>query len=339
MEITLTFKPGSLTMGLDNYLGRDIGPLQSLVAAQLNDMFGLFETTDILVVANPAAPAQFTFVNWAQRFPLGATPFTFGYFVGQSWSAPGGRARQVQLTSRVMNAGADLSYALLRSRERNLFLGAGVFGSNSAIDILNVAVTRDRARWLAFAARYDDQLLGVKFILNPGFVKGVDGFDSNLVDYDFSALTLNGLLSTSFTDTLSARVQFNGQYAFTPLPAALVAAYGGRVYGQAYDPGVIGGNSAIMVTGELAQKIGTGTSWLSDLSLFAYGDYGAVWNSQQTPYPHASLASVGFGIRVGIGERLVASGLVAQPLWYDAALAGLGVDQWTRYRFTIGLRI
>lgn len=338
MEITLTFKPGTFGVSLDNYLGRDIGPLQSQATVHLNDMFGLFESTDILVVANPAAPDQFAFVNLAQLFPLGATPFSFNYFVGQSWSSPSGPARLVQLQSRVLNLGVGLNYALLRSRERNVLLNAGMFGSNSSVDILNQAVTRDRARWLAFGVRYDDQLFGVKFILNPAYVAGVDAFGSNLVDYNFRAFTLNGILSASLTDTLLAKVQLSGQYAFTPLPAAVVAAYGGPVFGRAYDPGAIGGNSAIMVAGELAQMIKTDISWLSDLSLFVYGDYGAVWNPPESLYSYASLGSVGFGVRFGIGERLVASALVAQPLGYNAQFAALGVDQWTRLRFTMGLR-
>jgi hypothetical protein len=37
------------------------------------------------------------------------------------------------------------------------------------------------------------------------------------------------------------------------------------------------------------------------------------------------------------GGRLIASALVAQPLSYDPVLAGLGREQGTRYRFSIGL--
>jgi len=45
------------------------------------------------------------------------------------------------------------------------------------------------------------------------------------------------------------------------------------------------------------------------------------------------------GLRVGITERLAASALVAQPLWYGPELAVFGVEQQTRYRFTIALRL
>jgi hemolysin activation/secretion protein len=340
IELTITFKPGNLTLGLDNYGPKDAGPLQAQANARVNDIFGLFESTDVLVVTNPAAPDQLAFVNWAQLFPMGTTGFSFNYFVGQSWSAPGGLSRLVQLNSKVLNFGVSLNYALLRSQERNVILNAGVFGNDSSVDILQQAVTRDRARWVAIGAKYDDELFGVKFILNPGYLKGVDAFGSNLPDYtyNFAALTLNGVLTANLTDTLSAKVLFNGQLALTTLPAAVIATYGGLGFGQAFDPGAIAGNSAVLVSGELAHAIPTGLSWLQDLSLFVYGDYGAVWNPPGVAYPYASLASLGFGVRVGIGERLIATGLVAQPLWYDAELAAFGIEQQTRYRFTIGLR-
>ena len=340
IELTITFKPGNLTLGLDNYGPKDAGPLQAQANAHVNDLFGMFETTDLLVVTNPAAVNQLTFVNWSQQYPMGTTGFSFNYFVGQSWSSPGGLSRLVQLNSRVLNFGAGLNYALLRSQERNVILNAGVFGNDASVDILQQAVTRERTRWVAIGAKYDDELFGVKYILNPGYLKGVDAFGSNLPNhtYNFAALTLNGVLTTSLTDTLSAKILFNGQLALTPLPAAVIAVYGGMGFGPAYDPGAIAGNSAVLVSGELAHTIPTGLSWLKDLSLFAYGDYGAVWNPAGVAYPYASLASLGFGVRVALGERLIATGLVAQPLWYDPELAALGIEQQTRYRFTIGLR-
>jgi hemolysin activation/secretion protein len=339
LELTITFNPGNLTLGLDDYGGKNVGPLQARANAHVNDMFGLFESTDILAVTNPAAPDQYTFVNWAQLFPLGTTGFSFNTFIGQSWSTPGGLSRQVNLHSEVLTLGVGLNYALLRAQERNVILNAGIFGNNTSIDILQQAVARNNARWLAFGATYDDELFGVKFILNPAYRKGVDAFGSNLVNADFSALTLNGVLSTSFTDTLSAKVLFSGQLALTTLPAAVVPSYGGLGFGRAYDPGALAGNSAIMLAGELAQAVETHIAWLQDLSLFAYGDYGAAWNPPGIAYPYSSLASVGLGLRVGITERLVASALVAQPLWYGPELAVFGVEQQTRYRFTIALRL
>ncbi len=75
--------PANLTLGLDNYGSEGCRTLQAQANARVNDIFGMFESTDILVVTNPAAPDQLAFVNWAQPFPIGTTGFSFNYFVGQ----------------------------------------------------------------------------------------------------------------------------------------------------------------------------------------------------------------------------------------------------------------
>jgi hypothetical protein len=49
--------------------------------------------------------------------------------------------------------------------------------------------------------------------------------------------------------------------------------------------------------------------------------------SASAAYEFATLASAGIGVRIGIGEGLIATGLLAQPLTYDTRLAALGADQ------------
>ncbi len=67
-----------------------------------------------------------------------------------------------------------------------------------------------------------------------------------------------------------------------------------------------------------------------ELSLLAFIDYGAVWDRTAAPYEFAAALRLpaGFGVRVGLGERLIATGLVAQPLTYElqARRPGGGAD-------------
>ena len=67
-----------------------------------------------------------------------------------------------------------------------------------------------------------------------------------------------------------------------------------------------------LVIGSFSQQIDTRLDWLPELSLFAFIDYGAVWNPPPAPaaYEFATLASAGTGVRIGIGERLIATGLL-----------------------------
>lgn len=338
LELTISFNPGNLVLGLDNYGGRDVGPLQASARAHVNDVFGLFEATDIVAVANPANPARLALLGVSQSVPFGLSGLSLSWGISNSWANPGGLSLPLRLHSEVLTASVGLNYALLRTMERNVIVSAGLFGNNASVDALEQPIDRSRTRWVGVSAKYDDSLGGVTFILNPAFLHGIDAFEANVPFSDFQLATLNAVATTNLTETLSARLMFNGQYAFTTLPTAMLGVYGGEPFGRAYDPGALAGNHTLTASLELAQRIDTGVAWLPGFSLLAYGDYGAAWNPPGSGYAFASLASIGFGLRTGIGERLIASALVAQPLTYDPDLAALGVEQTTRYRFTVALR-
>jgi len=338
LELTIISRPGSLLLGLDNYGGRDIGPLQATARAQVNDVFGLFESTEIIVLANPANPARIAVLGFTQTVPLGTTGFRLSYGLTNSWSNPGGVALETGLHSEVMIGNVGISYPLLREMERNLVVTAALNGNNSSVDIMGQSFTRDRTRWVSVGAKYDDLIGGVGIVLNPVFLHGIDAFQANVPFSDFQVATLNASASTNLTETLSAQLLFSGQYAFGTLPPVVFGFYGGEVFGRAYDPGALAGNNSAAASLRIAQKIDTGLSWLPELSLLGFIDYGAVWNPNGSIYEHAALSSAGFGVRVGLGERLIATGLVAQPLTYDSRLDALGIEQTMRLRFTIGLR-
>jgi hemolysin activation/secretion protein len=338
LELVIASKPGNLLLGLDNYGGANIGPLQAAAKARVNDIFGLFESTDITALANPANPARLAYLGFAQTVPLGTTGFSFGYGVANSWSNPGGPSLDVRLHSELLIANVGINYSLLREMERNVIVTAALNGNNSSVDELGEPLTRDRTRWVSVGAKYDDVIGGVRIVLNPVFQHGVDAFQANVPFDDFQVAILNGGATTNLTETLSVQLLFTGQYAFGTLPAAVLGFYGGEVFGRAYDPGALAGNNLVAASLQVTQQIDTGLRWLPELSLFAFADHGAAWNPAGSPYEFASLSSAGFGLRVGIGERLVATGLVAQPLTYEPQLAAVGVEQGMRLRFTVGLR-
>ncbi len=338
LEITIPSSRGNLQLGFDNYSGMNVGPLQATARAHVNDVFGLFESTDINVLANPANPARIAYLGMAQTVPLGTSGFSLSYGIADSWSNPGGVSEQVRLHSEVLAAYAGFNYALLREMERNVIVFATLNANNSSTDALGEPLTRDRARWVSVGAKYDDVIGGVRIVLSPAFLHGIDSFQANVPFNDFQVVTLNGGATTNLTDSLSVQLLFSGQHAFDTLPAPVLGFYGGEAIGRAYDPGALAGNDLVAAALQITQRIDTGLSWLPELSLFAFADHGAVWNSPGSPYEFASLSSAGFGVRVGVGERLIATGLVAQPLSYEPQLAALGVDQSTRLRFTLGLR-
>jgi hemolysin activation/secretion protein len=338
LEITIPSSARDIVLSFDNYGGANIGPLQASARAHVQDVFGLFESTDLTTLTNPANPSQITMVGFQQAVPLGADGLSLNYGLANSWSNPGGAARDEGLHSEVLIANLGISYALVRELDRNVMLTAGINGNNSSVDVTGGPSTRDRTRWVSVGAEYDDVIDGVGVVLVPAFLEGIDAFQANNPFNDFQVATLNGGATANLTDTLQAQLLFSGQYAFSTLPPAVLGFYGGEVFGRAYDPGALAGNSLAAAALQIGQHIDTGLPWLSDLNLFAFADYGAAWNPAGSPYEFASLGSAGVGLRAAIGENLVLTALVAQPLYHESQLAALGVQQSTRLRFSLSLR-
>ena len=299
---------------------------------------GCSSSTDITTLTNPANPSQITMVGVSQSVPLGMDGLSVNYGFANSWSNPGGPSGDEGLHSQVLIANLGISYALLRELERNLFLTAALSGNNSSVDVMGEALSRDRTRWVSLGAEYDDVIDGVGVVLNPVFLQGISALGANVRNNNFQVAQLNGSLSASLTDELSAQLLFSAQYAFTTLPPPVLGFYGGEVFGRAYDPGALAGNSLATAALQIGQHIDTGLPWLSDLNLFAFADYGAAWNPAGSPYGFASLASAGAGVRAAIGDNLVVTALVAQPLYYESQLARLGIEQSTRLRFSLSLQ-
>ncbi|MBS7544102.1 ShlB/FhaC/HecB family hemolysin secretion/activation protein [Ancylobacter oerskovii] len=338
LQLDITTSRGSVNAALNNYGSPSTGRLQGAMGGQLNDAFGLFEKTDLLAVTNPVDPNDVVLGSLSQSFPLGPSGFGLTYSVGNSWANPGGSPGLDGIHSDIFTASAGVTYALLRAMERNVILSAAVNVNNTDVNLRGEPVSDTRARWVSLAAQYDDTVSGVTFILKPQLLLGIAGLESNLEDTDFSAATLTGVATYSPTKTLTAQLNIAGQYGFTPLPDALLTAYGGEGFGPAYDPAAIVGNSGASVGLKLSQSIDAKLSWLSDFSLFGTIDYGAVWNRSAIPYDFADLGSVGLGVQGTINDHLTAMVMVATPLWYDDTLSALGVEQGTAVRFSLAFR-
>ncbi len=104
LEITIPASARSITLGFDNYGGTNIGPLQASARGHAQDVFGLFESTDITTLTNPANPSRITMVGVSQSVPLGMDGLSLNYGFANSWSNPGGSSGDEKLHSQVLIA-------------------------------------------------------------------------------------------------------------------------------------------------------------------------------------------------------------------------------------------
>lgn len=331
---SIDFDPSSFRARLDNFSSNSVGPLELAGNVRFNNAFGLFEWTDILLVTNPEAPEELVFGRFAQHVPLGPSGFAMGYEYSHVWSNPD---EDDDIHAETSQARIYLDYAVIRSQERNLIATLSLSGKDIAVDVNGDPVVRQDKRWASLGATYDDTILGVDAIIDVAFANGIDGLgatgESNANDFRFA--TLEGSLSRSVTETLSTKLLYTGQYAFTDLPNAVNFSLGGETYGRAFDNSAISGDSGYALAFEANQQLNLGIDWLSAFSVFGFVDYGAVWNPpDRGGYEFASVGSVGGGIRAAVGRHTMVSTWVAVPYKDEPKLGAEG----TQVRFIAGLQ-
>lgn len=320
---------------LDNFGSDEVGPLEASVNARFNDVFGAFEGTNGLVVTNPLDPNELVFARLSQLYPLGPSGLSAGYEIGKVWSEPGGDLAALDVHAETTTAKVYVDYAIMRRIERSLIAQLALNSKDSSVDIGGTAVARDRNRWITAGATYDDTIAGAAVILDVAFAQGLDGLGSNGANADFQFLSAEANVSRDLTDTIYTRLQATGQKALTRLPSAVRFDIGGENYGRAFDGSTITGEDGAAVGFEVGKRIDTGIDWLAGFTLFAFVDYGAVWNDPGVgQYRFAAVGSAGAGVRTRLGRHGTATAYFATP-YLDTAKAS---DMGTRFRFTAGVR-
>ncbi len=335
LVLTVGFDRKVIMGRLDNYGNDETGPLTASINARFNDVFGQFEGTNLLAVTNPLEPEELVFLRLSQIFQLGPSGFSAGYEAGQVWSDPGGDLAALDVHAETTFGKVYLNYAFMRRIQRSLIGTLALNTKNVSVDIGGDPATREYNRWITAGATYDDTIAGAALIMEVALAQGLDDLGSNGENADFRFVSLDGSLSRDLGDVASARLQFSGQKALTNLPSAVKFDVGGENYGRAFDGSTITGEDGVAAALELSRPIDTGIDWLPGFAIFAFADYGAVWNDPGVAdYEFAALGSYGGGIRSRVGRRGAVTAYVAAP-WLHTVK---GTDPGVRFRFTAGVR-
>lgn len=335
LELTVGFDRQVIAGRVDNFGNDETGPLTASMTARFNDLFGQFEGTDFLAVTNPLEPDELVFLRLSQIYQLGPSGFAAGYEIGQVWSDPGGDLAALDVHAETTIGKVHLDYAFMRRIQRSLIGSLALNTKNVAVDIGELPATREYNRWVTAGATYDDVIAGAALIIEVAVAQGLDDLGSTGEDADFRFVSFDGSLGRDLTETVTAGLRFTGQKALTPLPSAVKFDVGGENYGRAFDGGTITGEDGVAAALEIGKRIDTGVAWLQGFTIFAFGDYGAVWNDPGVaPYEFAALGSYGGGIRSRLGRHGSVAAYVAAP-WINTAK---GTDPGVRFRFTAGVR-
>jgi hemolysin activation/secretion protein len=355
LVVAVVEKPVDLMGRVDNRGTPSRGPWEFLTGATVNNLLKQHESLTINWAA--AIPHTQELEYFALNYRQVLTSEGLFAFVNASYGYGNPGTDTLQLLAfktRSMYNEAGLASPLIRTREKNLTLGALVFMSDSFSDILVSPLNRDHLRGFRLKADGDwaDRFLGINQV-NVTYSQGIEGFGSSANNSDIAnnlALLSNpaGRVDFEKIEATLSRTQplfgpvsafgsIYGQYAFNPLLVPEQCGYGGRYFGRAYDPSQLLGDQCFEALTELRYDLPKFAPALSQLQLYAFADYGRLW--LRAPAPDAlgigtpgnfTAASAGAGVRLGFWNN------VSADLSVDKAIHGPRDD--TRYFMILGAR-
>jgi hemolysin activation/secretion protein len=307
-------KPIDAIARVDNRGSKARGPEQFFTSVTANNIFRMHEAFT-LAYASAFQPRELQYYYGGYRQVLtseGLTAFINTSFSPSKPGLPVDPALKYRTRDYVTEAG--LSYPFIRQRERNLvFTGLG-FMSDDQSDIVAGPLFRDRIRGVRVKAEGDlaDELKGINQ-LNVVFSHGIEGLGSTRNDnplasrpgarVDFAKLEVTASRLQQLFANWSLLVAAYGQYGFTSLLTPELCSYGGRVFGRAFDPSEMVGDSCFLQLAELRTELPITGNYLTQAQLYAFIDHGRLYNHNVAPVSTTlggvDAASVGGGIRLG----------------------------------------
>jgi hemolysin activation/secretion protein len=164
LVLRLDFDPSSFGVRLDNFASPDVGPLELAGQARFNNLFGLFESTEVVVVTNPAVaggarPSAVSLRTSRSGRPASPSATT----TPTSGRGPAGD-EDIRAETEQANVNLEVRRApqpgAQRDRQR------GLRAQDTDVDVDRARRSMDqRKRWVTFGATYDDTILGVDAIV------------------------------------------------------------------------------------------------------------------------------------------------------------------------------
>lgn len=315
LQLEISQNRTSGMIGLDNFGSESVGPLELSAAVTLNDLFGLFETTNLVAVTVPDNPDEMAMVQLSQDYPIGINGLSAGYGLAYIRQTPGGSlaSQDIDVTSAI--GSAYLAFPFQRSQVQSLYGRAEVFVRNDDVDVAGTPVSQARTRWVELSLNWDRSFDAGGLSADGGVSFGhATDIDMGDVPEDFHFVTAGLDYTHSFGDVADFRVRAGAQYATQPLPGAVRFALGGDPYGWAFDNGTISGDSGAAAAVELSRDFETGWGFLPGISVSLFGGYGTVWNRSASAGPSRdSLGSYGLGVSGMLGDTVSFELMATRP--------------------------
>ena len=319
---------------IDNRGTRYLGPTQPQGNVKLNGGLGWGEAIGLRgIVTLP--PHELRLGELQGEVPLGGDGLKLGLRISRSDTHPGYTLSALDITGDNTAGLLELSYPIIRSRERNLSTALRLGARESQTRSFGAVLSDDRVRTVAVGTTFDtiDSWRGIDLAFGE-LAQGLDAFGASHAGAPLLSRANGRPDFTKFSGGVSRvqglwpgvnlRFDLEGQYAFSQLLAAEQFGIGGPRFGRAYDPSEVIGDHGL--AGRIELQWGPelpADILLQAVQLYGFYDLGRVWRIDGNPggLPQ-SLASAGGGLRVSLLAGISGFAEVAQPLTFTPAAIG-----------------
>jgi hemolysin activation/secretion protein len=356
-NLSVEFERYAAVLNFRNYNARSIGRETAFARLDINGLTGLSDVTFIGGQTTIDFEEQHI-LQVGHEFGLGASGLRLGGQFTYAWAKPDIQNLDLETTTKLANIA--LTYPLVRTpmKSSNISLGFDYVDQDNSVGVVDLSkdslrtlylradtqgrVSRfDRSTLVAYSAYAEirqglDVFGATKFGPPFGFAD-TDGVAASRPYGDAEALVVRGGFDATvfINEIFDLRARVEGQWTDDPLLNFDEYSIGNLSIGRGYDPGANSGDRAIGFSGE------AGVTVFDDEKnrVQAFGFYDIVKLRNLDPFTlpaERTLASVGGGVRVFLGQGINAEVAYAKPL--DRALAIDAEKPPERVLFTLTTR-
>lgn len=266
----------------------------------------------------PFYPDRYQFYSLSHSTSIGSNGMTLTVNAAHVQT----RSRDSRTEGEATLAGVTLNYPVIRSAKTNMAVSASLDGIDSSNYFLDLRFGDYRSRAVRLGASWSQADATSGHALSLVVSRGVNALGARpftgFSETDFTKLNAQAVAVESITKKLTIKASVRGQYSKDNLPVTERFSLGGRGAGMAFRVGTLTAEQAVAGSAELTWSLPVKSPLLKNSALFAYAD-GAIAHSTARPHyglaaQDYSLASVGSGVRLGLGPKWRLSAEVALPV-------------------------
>jgi hemolysin activation/secretion protein len=297
--LRLHYRPLSAEVAWSNWGTSEIGPNFVSTTLSANGLLGGREQLSVLLIS------AMDFSNYhgagaTLAAPLNERGTSLAVTAFHSAAQPNFSSLPVDLAYPHDLGNLQLNQALLDNGRESLRMYMGIDYDDSLIQYQGVDLQSDRLRVGFLGLQSDGRFAGMSYGSALGVRRGINGLGSGSVAIDGTTLATNYTVATGqsvvvvpLSSIFSTRLTFLGQWSADVLPYEERFKIGTEVLARAFRTAEFAGDSGVGMKAELRSRVPGVPARLGVPSIFAYSDYGEVWQRDLAIEQHAAIAGLG----------------------------------------------